>query len=96
MDGARLVGVLSQRDLFQAALARTLGYGTVARTRILRTIAVKEVMSEPPVTVEATAPVGEAARIMVEGKIGCLPVLDRGRLVGLVTETDLIRHAYGL
>ena len=46
--------------------------------------------------VDAGAAVGEAARIMWSKKIGCLPVLDRGTLVGLVTESDLLRHAYGL
>lgn len=96
MDGSRVVGVLSQRDLFQAALASTLGYGGIGRSRVLRSIAVKEVMSEPPVTVEVGTPVPEAARIMLARKIGCLPVLDRGTLVGLVTESDLIRHAYGI
>ena len=95
VEGARVVGVLSQRDLFQAALASTLGYGEIGRARVLKTIAVKEIMSEPPITVDAGAAVGEAARIILSKKIGCLPVLHRGSLVGLVTESDLIRHAYG-
>jgi CBS domain-containing membrane protein len=96
VEGARVVGVLSQRDLFQAALARTLGYGSNGRKRVLRTIAVKEVMSEPAVTVEASTAIREAARLMVSRKIGCLPVVDRDALVGLVTEGDVVRHAYGI
>ncbi|MET0551580.1 MAG: CBS domain-containing protein, partial [Vicinamibacteria bacterium] len=73
LDGTRVVGVLSQRDLFQAALSRALGYGSVGRARLLDSIPVKEVMSEPAVTVEADMPIRDAARLMVARKIGCLP-----------------------
>jgi CBS domain-containing protein len=96
LQDGRVVGVLSQRDLFQAALARTLGFGGIGRARVLKTIAAKEVMSEPPVTVQARTPVRDAARLMLSKKIGCLPVVDGGTLVGLVTESDLIRHAYAI
>jgi CBS domain-containing protein len=94
MDGARVVGLLSQRDLFQAALSRAIGYGSVGRSRLLKSISVKEVMSEPVVTIEADTAIGDAARLMVSRKIGCLPVVERGALVGLVTESDVVRHAY--
>lgn len=94
VDGERVVGVLSQRDLFQAALSRALGYGSVGRARLLGSIPVKEVMSEPVVTVEADTSIRDAARLMLSRKIGCLPVVERGALVGLVTESDVVRHAY--
>ena len=94
-DGGRVVGVISQRDLFQTALASALGYGEKGRQRILRTIPVKEIMSEPAVTVSASTSVRDAAQIIVSAKIGCLPVVEHDRLVGIVTETDLVRHAYG-
>lgn len=96
VEGARVVGVLSQRDLFQAALSQALGYGSVGRARLLDSIPVKEVMSEPAVTVEADTPIRDAARLMLSRKIGCLPVVERGVLVGLVTESDVVRHAYAV
>jgi CBS domain-containing protein len=95
MDGGRVVGVLSERDLFRPGLAMALGYGSKARRMLLRGVAVKEVMSEPVVTVAPDVSVRDAARLMLERRIGCLPVVDAGVLVGLVTETDLLRHAYG-
>jgi CBS domain-containing protein len=94
MDGPRVVGVLSQRDLFQAALSHALGYGSVGRARLLKSIAVKEVMSEPVVTIEPDTAIADAARLMIARKIGCLPVVERGNLVGLVTESDVVRYAY--
>jgi acetoin utilization protein AcuB len=46
-------------------------------------------MSSPPITVHEDDPLEEAARVMVEKKIGCLPVMSNGKLVGMITETDI-------
>jgi predicted transcriptional regulator len=92
LDEGRVVGVVSQRDLFRSALAAALGYGERAQKTLLRTIRVKEVMSEPVITVSPEATVKEAAHLMVEHKIGCLPVLQGHTLVGIVTEADVLRH----
>ena len=90
-DGA-VVGIVSQRDLFRSGLAAAVGIGTNTRRKLLQGLLVKEVMSEPVVTVGPDATVQDAARLMVENKIGCLPVVSEGRLQGLVTETDLLRY----
>ena len=91
VEEGRLVGVISQRDLFHSALSRALGYGTLAEKAMLRTLLVKEVMTEELVTIPPGTPIKEAARLMIEKKIGCLPVVRDEILVGLVTETDLLR-----
>jgi CBS domain-containing protein len=85
-----LVGILSQRDLFRGALARALGYGEVAQRKMLGMLVVKEVMTNQVVTAAPDTPVIEAARTMLEQKIGCLPVVDSGRLVGILTEGDFV------
>ena len=90
-DGGRVVGVVSQRDLFRSALAAALGFGSQAQTKLMKGLRVKEVMSEPAVTIGVEATVAEAARLMLERKIGCLPVVSGGALVGIVTESDLLR-----
>jgi CBS domain-containing protein len=95
LDEKRVVGVVSQRDLFRSALAVALGYGERAQATLLKTLRVKEVMSEPAITISSEAPIKEAARLMIERKIGCLPVIEGGRLVGIVTETDILRHIVG-
>jgi CBS domain-containing protein len=92
LDEGRVVGVVSQRDLFRSALAVALGYGEKAQKALLRTIRVKEVMSEPAITVSPEASAKEATRLMLEHKIGCLPVVEGRTLMGIVTETDLLRY----
>jgi len=91
LDEGHVVGVVSQRDLFRSALAVALGYGERAQKALLKTLPVKEVMSEPAITIAANATVKEATRLMLEHKIGCLPVVEGHALVGIVTETDLLR-----
>jgi CBS domain-containing protein len=88
-----VVGVLSQRDLFRGALARSLGYGAHAQQKMLGMLLVKEVMTSDPVTVEPDLPLADAARILLERKIGCLPVVAKGRLVGILTESDFVQLA---
>ena len=90
LDDGRLVGILSQRDLLFAGLSNVMT-GSTARERFLETLVVKEVMNEDVVTIASTADVREAAQLMLTHSFGCLPVVDEGELVGLVTETDLLR-----
>jgi CBS domain-containing protein len=96
IDEGRVVGVVSQRDLFKSALAAALGYGETAQKKLLKTLRVKEVMSEPAVTIAPEAMIKEAVRLMLEKKIGCLPVVQGHTLVGIVTETDLLRYVADL
>lgn len=89
-DGA-IAGVLSQRDLFRGALARSLGYGEHAQQKLLNILVVKEVMSNDPQTIGPDELITEAARRMYEGKIGCLLVVEDEKLVGILTEGDFVR-----
>ncbi len=92
VDGGELIGVVSQRDLYRASLGSVMQFGEKTQNEFLRTIVVKEVMSEPPVTISPDAPIKDAAHLMIDRKIGCLPVMEAGKLVGLITETDLLRE----
>ena len=87
----KLVGVVSQRDLYRASLGSVMKYGEKAQRAFLEGIAVKEVMTAPVITIAPHATVQEAARVMMEKKIGCLPVLEGPKLAGIVTETDLLK-----
>jgi CBS domain-containing membrane protein len=89
-DEGALAGVLSQRDLFLGGLLRALGYGSHAKAQALSTMSVKEAMTADPITTTPSATLGETAAIMLKNKVGCLPVLEEGKLVGIVTESDFV------
>jgi CBS domain-containing protein len=90
-EDGEVCAVVSQRDLFRGALLRVLGYGSRAEELMLRHVVVKEAMSAEIHTTAPDTLVADAARLMIERKIGCLPVIESGRLVGIVTETDFVR-----
>lgn len=90
-DG-RLCGVVSQRDLFRGALASAVGLPKAAQARLLGALLVRDVMAADPVTTTPDTPLKEAAAVMLHRKIGCLPVLDGGKLVGILTEADFVAH----
>ena len=92
----KLVGVVSQRDLLHASLSNVMGLAAEEQTLFLEGVNISQVMSSPPVSIGPEAPVQEAARIMAERKIGCLPVIEDGKLAGIVTETDLLRYFAGV
>ena len=91
VDDGKVVGVVSQRDLYRASLGSVMKYGEKAQRAFLEGLAVKEVMSDPPITIAPHASVQEAARLMMEKKIGCLLVLEGSKLVGIVTESDMLK-----
>src|ERR1700733_11422326 len=92
-DEGKLIGIVSQRDLLRGALAQALGYGEHGRRKLLDTLLVKEVMATEVATTSPDTLLADAARILAERKIGCLPVVDNGRLVGILTEGDFVALA---
>lgn len=90
-----LEGVVSQRDLFHGGLLKALGYGTRAKEHALESLLVKEAMNTDPITTTPDTSLQSAARLMAEHKIGCLPVLEAGRVVGILTEGDFVLLAAG-
>lgn len=91
MDEGALAGIVSQRDLFHAGLSTAMGFGSKAKGEFLKTVLVKEIMTDNVVTIAPTADIKVAAQLMLKKKIGCLPVVDSGELVGLISESDVIR-----
>ena len=89
-EGEALVGIVSQRDMFRGALAHALGYGETAQRRMMGLLVLKEVMTNQVVTIAPDASLADAARLMLERKIGCLPVVEGGRLVGILAESDFV------
>jgi CBS domain-containing protein len=91
VEGERLVGIVSQRDLFRASLASVMGYDYAETRDHLKAVSIREAMVKEVITVEPDEDIQKAGRFMLEKKIGCLPVVQDNRLVGMVTETDILR-----
>ncbi|MGA8566779.1 MAG: CBS domain-containing protein [Candidatus Binataceae bacterium] len=64
-------------------------YARHAQRKVLDTLSVKEVMTSDVITTSPDTPL-EAARVLAERKLGCLPVVEDGRLVGILTEGDFV------
>ena len=75
----RVLGVVSERDVIQRALFEDTGKVT-------------DIMAWKTETIEPDDAVATAARIMLDHKYGCLPVVDQGRLTGILTEADFVRY----
>jgi CBS domain-containing membrane protein len=92
-ENGQLAGLVTQRDLFRGALAKALGYGERAQRQLMDTLVVKEVMTSAVITTTPDTLLSEAAHVLIERKIGCLPVVEAGRLVGIITEGDFVTLA---
>jgi acetoin utilization protein AcuB len=90
-DGGHLVGIVSDKDLLRASPSPATSLSVWEIAYLLDEIKVRSVMTSKVITVTEDTPLEDAARIMADSKIGGLPVLADGRLVGIITETDLFR-----
>lgn len=86
VEGGDLVGVVSDRDLRSA----TPALGDENRAAALEEVRVSSVMVREVFTAEPRDPIEQAANIMREKKVGCLPVLEAGALVGIITSSDVM------
>ena len=86
-----LVGLVSHRDLARGALGRLDELPISVERDVLRARRVREIMTTEPQTVDPDTPLSEAASLLLENKIGCLPVVEGLHLVGILTEADFVR-----
>lgn len=90
LDNGKLRGIITQGDIRGADLLRVGGMDALDIVDTLRRVKVYEVMTENPITVTSATGLREAALLMIENKIGGLPVVDEDKnVVGIVTESDL-------
>ena len=87
-----LCGILTQRDLFRGILLKSLGYGSRAEQRILDSLSIKDAMHEEVLTISPDSALSDAATLMLSKKVGCLPVVDGERLVGMISEADFVKQ----
>jgi acetoin utilization protein AcuB len=88
-DG-KLVGIITDRDVRQAWASSATSLSTHELLYLLDRVTVAEVMSRPVITVTPGTPLVDAARLMHDRKMGGLPVVEGGAVVGIITETDVL------
>ena len=87
----QLVGIVSEMDLLYASPSPATSLSVYEIHYLMARITVQDVMTKEVISIEEDTPLEEAARIMVDNKIGGLPVVRNGTLVGIITETDLFK-----
>jgi predicted transcriptional regulator len=95
VEGGKLVGVVSERDLLRASLSVLSEHRDAERRMFLHVVEISRVMSAPPIVIAPDATIREAAALMADRKIGCLPVVAGEELLGMITETDVLRWVAG-
>lgn len=87
----KLIGIISEKDLLYASPSPATSLSVYEVGYLLSKLKVEEIMAKDVTTVAPDAPLEEAARIMADGGVGGLPVMDGDRLVGIITETDVFK-----
>ena len=91
VDRGKLIGVITDRDVKEAAPSGATTLDVYEMNYLLLKMKVRDLVKKAPITIKPTNSVEKAALLMHDHKIGCLPVVDEaGKLVGLITETDLL------
>jgi acetoin utilization protein AcuB len=91
VEDTRVVGIVTDRDIRLNLPSPATSLSVWEMNYLLSKLTVGSVMSRSVLVVDPDRPVAEAAHIMIEHKIGALPVVEAGRLVGIVTESDFVR-----
>jgi len=90
-ETGRLVGITTEKDLVYASPSPDLSLSVFEIDYLLSRMSVGQVMKRDVVTVSPDLPIEEAARVMIDHRIGCLPVVEGGELVGIISDTDIFR-----
>lgn len=91
MEGERLIGIITIGDVREAEPSDATSLNMWEINYLLRNLSVEQIMTRDVITVEADVTVRDAASLMMEYKISGLPVMEAGKLVGIITESDIFR-----
>lgn len=89
-DG-KLLGIVTENDLLNASPSPATTLSVWEMNYLMSKVTVKQVMSKKVKSIEVDTPIEEAARIMTDASIGGMPVTREGKIVGMITETDLFK-----
>lgn len=90
-DGRKLLGIVTDRDIRLNLPSPATSLSVWEVNYLLARLTVDSVMTRTVITIDSERDAVEAAALMLDHKIGALPVIDNGIMVGIVTETDVLR-----
>ncbi|MCD6268223.1 MAG: hypothetical protein B5M49_04930 [Thermotoga sp. 4484_232] len=91
LENGKLVGIVTEKDILYASPSKATTLDVWELHYLLSKLKIREIMTRDVVTIQEDTPVEEAAKIMVDNKIGALPVMKGDELVGIITETDIFK-----
>ena len=91
LEHGELVGMVTDHDLKRALPSLLTGMDQQTFERIVQTTQLRQIMTRSPTTISAAAPLREAVQILCEKKFGALPVVENGKLGGIITAIDVLR-----
>jgi acetoin utilization protein AcuB len=91
MKDGKMLGIVSENDLLNASPSSVTTLSVWEINYLMSKVTVKQVMTKKVITIEVGTPIEDAARIMVDAKIGGMPVTRSGKVIGMITETDLFK-----
>jgi len=96
MEDARLVGILTDRDVARYAPSMLMGISPQEYNRVFEDTPVAKIMTRNLYHTSPEAPLAEAVHLLYNFKLGCLPVMEDERLVGIITVSDMLRALHDL
>jgi len=90
-ENGKLVGIVTEKSLVYASPIPTTTLSVFEVDYILSRTKVGQIIHDPVITVGPDLPIEEAARIMIDHRIGCLPVVEDDELIGIISDTDIFR-----
>ncbi|MDO9300823.1 MAG: CBS and ACT domain-containing protein [Anaerolineales bacterium] len=91
IKNGKLLGIVTETDLLNASPSPATTLSVWEMNYLMSKVTVKQVMSKKVKSIDVDTPIEEAARIMADSKIGGMPVTHAGKIVGMITETDLFK-----
>jgi acetoin utilization protein AcuB len=91
VDKGQLVGIVTDRDIKRAMPSLLTGTDRDMHERVTKNTRIAQIMTRSPLTIAPDLPLRQAVTLLQERRIGALPVVEKNRLVGILTESDCLR-----
>jgi len=94
LDQGQLAGVISERDLWRFSPTMLIPLSQQDYNRVFEETSIGKVMTRDPQTIAPDAPLSQAVNLLIQNRLGCLPVMENDVLVGIITVRDMLRALY--